>query len=66
MRAFTRAVSRRLAECQLTHLERVPIDPAKAAEQHADAGDGHLADLEVVGIFDDSIHWRADFGPRQV
>src|SRR6185369_9211515 len=35
MRAFTRAVSRRLAECQLTHLERVPIDPAKAAEQHA-------------------------------
>jgi dimethylargininase len=35
MRAFTRAVSPRLAECQLTHLDRVPIDPAKAAEQHA-------------------------------
>jgi dimethylargininase len=35
MRAFTRAVSPRLAECQLTHLERVPIDPAKAAEQHS-------------------------------
>jgi len=35
MRAFTRAVSPRLAECQLTHLKRVPIDPAKAAEQHA-------------------------------
>jgi len=35
MRAFTRAVSPRLAECQLTHLNRVPIDPAKAAEQHA-------------------------------
>ena len=34
-RAFTRAVSPRLAECQLTHLERVPIDPAKAASQHA-------------------------------
>jgi len=34
-RAFTRAVSPRLAECQLTHLERVPIDPAKAAAQHA-------------------------------
>jgi dimethylargininase len=35
-RAFTRAVSPRIAECQLTHLERVPIDPAKAAAQHAD------------------------------
>ena len=35
MKAFTRAVSPRLAECQLTHLDRVPIDPAKAAEQHA-------------------------------
>ena len=34
-RAFTRAVSPRLAECQLTHLERVPIDAAKAASQHA-------------------------------
>ncbi|HSR00697.1 MAG TPA: N(G),N(G)-dimethylarginine dimethylaminohydrolase [Sphingomicrobium sp.] len=35
MRAFTRAVSPRLAECQLTHLERVPLDAARAAEQHA-------------------------------
>lgn len=35
MKAFTRAVSPRIAECQLTHLERVPIDPAKAAAQHA-------------------------------
>lgn len=35
MRAFTRAVSTRIAECQLTHLERIPIDAAKAAEQHA-------------------------------
>jgi len=35
MRAFTRAVSPRLADCQLTHLERVPIDPAKASEQHS-------------------------------
>ena len=34
-RAFTRAVSPRLAQCQLTHLERVPIDAAKAALQHA-------------------------------
>ena len=35
MRAFTRAVSPRLAECQLTHLDRVPIDVAKAAAQHS-------------------------------
>ena len=34
-RAFTRAVSPRLAECQLTHLQRMPIDAGKAAEQHA-------------------------------
>ncbi len=33
--AFTRAVSPRLAECALTHLERSPIDPARAAAQHA-------------------------------
>lgn len=45
MRAFTRAVSPRLDECQLTHLQRVPIDAARAASQHlayeralADAG----------------------------
>jgi dimethylargininase len=35
MRAFTRAVSPRLPECQLTHRQRVPIDAARAAEQHA-------------------------------
>lgn len=34
-RAYTRAVSPRLAECQLTHLERTPIDAANAAAQHA-------------------------------
>ena len=34
-RAFTRAVSPRLAECALTHLDRNPIDAARAAEQHA-------------------------------
>ena len=33
-RAFTRAVSPRLAECELTHLERMPIDSAKAVAQH--------------------------------
>jgi len=35
VKAFTRAVSPRIAECQLTHLDRVPIDPAKAVRQHA-------------------------------
>jgi len=34
-RAFTRAVSPRLPECQLTLLARTPIDVAKAVEQHA-------------------------------
>ena len=32
--AFTRAVSPRLAECELTHLERRPIDLANAIAQH--------------------------------
>jgi dimethylargininase len=36
VKAFTRAVSPRLADCQLTHLQRLPIDPAKAAAQHAE------------------------------
>lgn len=35
MRAYTRAVSQRLAQCQLTHQQRVPIDAARAAAQHA-------------------------------
>lgn len=33
--AFTRAVSPRLAECELTHLSRAPIDIGKAIAQHA-------------------------------
>ena len=35
MRAFTRAVSPKLPDCALTHLERVPIDVATATSQHA-------------------------------
>ena len=35
MKAFTRSVSPRLSECALTHLDRIPIDAGKAAEQHA-------------------------------
>ncbi|MFL6782283.1 MAG: dimethylarginine dimethylaminohydrolase family protein [Sphingomicrobium sp.] len=34
-RAFTRAVSPRLAECTLTHLARVPIDAGAAVRQHS-------------------------------
>lgn len=33
--ALTREVSRSIGECQLTHLERSPIDVALAREQHA-------------------------------
>jgi dimethylargininase len=53
MRAFTRAVSPRLAECQLTHLERVPIDAGKAGGQHA-AYEQALAEagLEIIHLPD--------------
>ena len=33
--AFTRVVSPRIVECALTHLDRRPIDPDRAAAQHA-------------------------------
>jgi dimethylargininase len=50
-RAFTRAVSPKLAECELTHLDRVPIDPRAAGLQHS-AYETALADsgLEVVRL----------------
>ena len=53
MRAFTRALSPRIAECQLTHLARVPIDPARAAAQHK-AYEQALADagFEIVRLPD--------------
>lgn len=44
--AFTRAVSPRLAECQLTHLERTPIVAAKAVAQHA----AYEQALSVAGL----------------
>jgi dimethylargininase len=52
-RAFTRAVSPRIAECQLTHQQRVPIDAAKAAAQHG-AYERALADagLEIFRLPD--------------
>jgi len=53
VRAFTRAVSSRIAQCQLTHLSRVPIDAARAATQHA-AYEKALRDagLEVIRLPD--------------
>lgn len=52
-RAFTRAVSRRITQCQLTHLKRVPIDAAKAIAQHA-GYEQALADagLEIIRLPD--------------
>ena len=35
MIAITRGISDALGQCELTHLERVPIDPKRAREQHA-------------------------------
>lgn len=50
-RAFTRAVSPKLADCALTHLARVPLDAAKAAAQHG-AYEQVLRDagLEVIRL----------------
>ena len=52
-KAFTRAVSPRLAECALTHLHRVPIDVARAANQHRDyEGALRASGFEVVRLPD--------------
>lgn len=52
-RAFTRAVSPRLAECELTHLARVPIDAARAAGQHSAYEDAlRSAGFEVIRLPD--------------
>ena len=50
-RAFTRAVSPLLSDCQLTHLQRTPIDAAQATRQHA-AYERALADagFEIVRL----------------
>lgn len=50
-KAFTRAVSPNLAECELTHLERVPLDTAKAVQQHAAYEDAlRGAGFEVIRL----------------
>jgi len=61
-RAFTRAVSPRLAECALTHLQRVPIDAAAAERQHT-AYEQTLRDagLEVVRLPELADHPDAVF-----
>jgi dimethylargininase len=61
-RAFTRAVSPRLADCQLTHLPRVPIDAGRAAEQHA-AYEQALADagFDIIRLPDLPEHPDAVF-----
>ena len=61
-RAFTRAVSPRLAQCELTHLERVPIDPAKAAVQHHSYEEAlRFAGFEIVRLPDLPDHADAVF-----
>src|SRR5947208_17109319 len=45
-RAFTRAVSPKLSDCELTHLRRTPIDAVKAAGQHA----GYEKALREAGL----------------
>jgi dimethylargininase len=50
-KAFTRAVSPNLAECELTHLDRVPLDTAKAVQQHAAYEDAlRGAGFEVIRL----------------
>ena len=52
-KAFTRAVSPRLADCELTHLERAPLDVAKATQQHAAYEDAlRGAGFEVIRLPD--------------
>jgi dimethylargininase len=45
-KAFTRAVSPKLAECELTHLQRMAIDAQKAASQH----EAYESALEEAGF----------------
>lgn len=60
--AFTRAVSPELAECELTHIHRSPIDQAKAVEQHAAYEKAlSLAGLRVVRLPDLPEHPDAVF-----
>lgn len=55
--AYTRAVSPRLAECALTHLQRQPIDTARAAGQHA----AYEAAIVEAGLVIERISPLPDF-----
>lgn len=44
--ALTRPVSASIERCELTHLERIPIDPARARAQHA----GYERLLQSLGV----------------
>ena len=52
MLAFVREVSPRLAHCELTHLERGAIDPARATRQHGE----YVSALASLGC---EIEWLA-------
>jgi dimethylargininase len=52
MLAFVREVSPRLAQCELTHLERAPIDMERAARQHR----AYVAALQSLGC---RLEWLA-------
>lgn len=50
-KAFTRAVSQKLAECALTHLKRMPIDLAAAELQHSQYEEAlRRAGLDVIRL----------------
>ena len=50
-KAFTRAVSPKLAECELTHLDRVSLDTERAVRQHAAYEDAlRGAGFEVIRL----------------
>jgi dimethylargininase len=52
-RAFTRAVSPKLAECELTHFKRLPIDAVTASAQHGSYEHAlRKAGLEVIRLPD--------------
>lgn len=50
-KAFTRAVSPKLAECALTHFERLPVDAVTASAQHESYEQAlREADFEVIRL----------------
>lgn len=56
-RALTRAISLRIVECELTHLERFPIDVAAARAQHAE----YTRALQALGCAVEEVEPAPDF-----